>query len=67
MSKGRIGELDEVLDAEEFKEQGLTEECLSHMQLSRFGNKAGLTPVLAANDDLGAFIEDCGASMKAGS
>jgi signal peptide peptidase SppA len=58
ISKGRIGELDEVLDAEEFKEQGLAEECLSSMQLSRFGNKAGLTPVLAANDDLGAFMDD---------
>ena len=58
MSKGRIGELDEVLDGEAFKEQGLAEECLSHMQLSRFGNKAGLTPLLAANDDLGAFIDE---------
>lgn len=58
VSKGAYGELDEVLDAEEFKEQGLAEECLSYMQLSRFGNSAKWTPVLLANDDLNAFTED---------
>jgi ClpP class serine protease len=58
VAKGQVGELDEVLDAEEFKEQGLSEECLSYMQLARFGNAIKLTPVLLANDDLGAFVED---------
>lgn len=58
VAKGTVGELDEVLDAEEFKEQGLAEECLSYMQLARFGNHVKLTPVLLANDDLSAFMED---------
>lgn len=50
-------ELDEVMDAEAFKEFGLAEECLAYMQLGRFGNKFCWTPVMYANDDLDAFAE----------
>lgn len=57
ISKGQQDEMDEVLDAEKSKEFGLEEEMLSYMLLSRFSNKFGLTPVMAANDDLSAFEE----------
>lgn len=58
VAKGQVGELDEVLDAEAFKEAKLDQECLSYMQLARFGNQVALTPYLLANDDLSAFMED---------
>lgn len=58
IGKSAYGETDEVLDAAEFEEQGLAEECLSYMQLARFGNKASFTPILLANDDLNSFTED---------
>jgi hypothetical protein len=57
VNKGIVEELDEVQDAEQFKELGLSEEVLSYIFLRRFGNKWGWTPVLVANDDLGAFVE----------
>jgi len=58
VNKSRHDELDQVLDAEAYKEFGLAEEMLSYMQLQRYGNKFSLTPVMLANDDLGAFAED---------
>lgn len=57
VAKSQHDELDEVLDAEAFKEFGLAEECLAYMQLARYGNKFGATPVMLANDDLDAFQE----------
>lgn len=57
MNKGIVEELDELQDAEQFKDLGLSEEVLSYIFLRRFGNKWGWTPVLIANDDLGAFVE----------
>lgn len=57
VAKSQADELDEVLDAEAFKEFGLAEECLAYMQLARYGNKFGATPVMLANDDLDAFQE----------
>lgn len=57
VAKSQVDELDEVLDAEAFKEFGLQEECLSYMQLGRYGNKFAATPVMLANDDLDAFQE----------
>lgn len=57
VNKGVVEELDEVQDAEQFKELGLEEEVLSYIFLRRFGNKFGWTPVLVANDDLNAFAE----------
>lgn len=58
IGKGQVNQLDEVLDAEEFKELAVAEELLSYMQLGRYGNAISLTPVMVANDDLGAFEED---------
>ena len=57
MNKGVVEELDELSDAEKFKELGLAEEVLSYIFLRRFGNCWGWTPVLVANDDLNAFAE----------
>jgi ClpP class serine protease len=57
INKGIVEELDELQDAEQFKELGLSEEVLSYIFLRRFGNKWGWTPVMIANDDLGAFVE----------
>jgi len=57
INKGIVEELDELQDAEQFKELGLQEEVLSYIFLRRFGNKWGWTPVLVANDDLNAFAE----------
>lgn len=57
VNKGIVEELDEVQDAEAFKELGLSEEVLSYIFMRRFGNKFGWTPVMIANDDLNAFAE----------
>lgn len=57
VAKGQHDEMDEILDAEASKEFGLSEEMLSYMILRRFSNFFALTPVMAANDDLGAFDE----------
>jgi len=57
-ARSQPNELNEVLDSEESKELRLQEELLSYIFLRRFSNKVGLTPVLLANDDLGAFVED---------
>lgn len=57
INKSQHDEMDEVLDAQAFKEFGLSEEMLSYLQLARFGNKFGWTPVMMANDDLNAFNE----------
>lgn len=58
IGKGQVNQMDEVLDDEEFKQLSIAEELLSYMQLARFGNHISLTPVMVANDDLGAFEED---------
>jgi len=57
INKGIVEEMDEVQDAEGFKELGLSEEVLSYIFMRRFGNKFGWTPVMIANDDLNAFAE----------
>ena len=57
VNKGVVEELDELKDAGQFEELGLSEEVLSYLFLRRFGNKWGWTPVLIANDDLNAFAE----------
>ncbi len=56
-NKGIVEELDELADAEEFKQLGLAEEVLSYIFLRRFGNKFGWTPIMIANDDMNAFAE----------
>lgn len=57
VNKGIVEELDELKDAESFKELGLSEEVLSYLFVRRFGNKFGWTPVMVANDDMAAFVE----------
>lgn len=57
VNKGVVEELDELEDAEALKELGMEEEVLSYIFLKRFGNKFGWTPVMIANDDIGAFAE----------
>jgi len=57
MNKGIVEELDEVTDEEQIKQLGVEEEILSYIFLRRFANKWGWTPVMVANDDLGAFVE----------
>jgi len=57
INKGVVEELDELKDAEQFKELGFAEEVMSYMFLRRFGNKWGWTPVMVANDDMAALAE----------
>lgn len=57
INKGIVEELDEVQDAEAIKELGLSEEVLSYLFMRRFANKFGWTPIMIANDNLGAFVE----------
>lgn len=57
INKGIMEEMDELTDAEQIKDLGLAEEVLSYIFLRRFGNRFGWTPVMVANDDLGAFAE----------
>lgn len=49
--------MDEVIDDERLKQFRLAEEVLSIIRVRRFANKLGWTPVMVANDDLGAFAE----------
>src|SRR4029079_5765882 len=58
VSKGGVGELDDILDVDYVKELAIAEECLGMIQLGRFGNKVELTPLTLANDDLQSFAED---------
>jgi len=57
VNRGVVEEMDELSDAEKLKDLGLKEEVLSYIFLRRFGNRFGWTPVMIANDDLGAFAE----------
>lgn len=57
VNRGVMEEMDELSDAEKIKDLGLNEEVLSYIFLRRFGNRFGWTPVMIANDDLGAFAE----------
>lgn len=49
--------MDEIIDDERREQLKLAEECLSLIRVKRYGNKFGWTPVMVANDDLGAFVE----------
>ena len=57
VNRGVVEEMDEISDGEQLKDLGLAEEVLSYVFLRRFGNRFGWTPVMIANDDLGAFAE----------
>jgi hypothetical protein len=58
VARSDADELDEILDGAATQDLELSEEMLSYMIVRRFSNKIGLTPALAANDDLGAFREN---------
>lgn len=57
VNTGTPDELDEIVDSGTFNELKKAEEVLSYIFCRRFGNKWGWTPVLMANDDMGAFAE----------
>lgn len=57
VNQGVVEEMDELQDAEQFKELGLEEEMLGMLSLGRYGNSFGWTPVMIANDDMNAFAE----------
>lgn len=57
VNHGTPDELDEILDSGDFNNLQKAEEVLSYIFCRRFGNKWGWTPILLANDDLGAFAE----------
>jgi ClpP class serine protease len=57
VSRSRPYVMDEVRDDEQLKQFALAEECLSIIRVRRFKDKFGWTPVMVANDDLGAFAE----------
>jgi len=57
INRSAVDELDELSDGEKIKSLGMAEEVLSYIFLRRFGNKFGWTPVMIANDELGALAE----------
>jgi len=54
---GTFDELDLVVDDEDPKELPLDEEAVGWIQIDRFANTIGLTPVMVANDDLDGFTQ----------
>lgn len=54
---GMADQLDEIMDDEDAKALQLDEEAAGYIQVGRFANKVGLTPVMVANDDLDAFTQ----------
>ena len=57
ISRSTVFAMDEIIDDEELKELGISEQLMSSIQVRRFANKFGWTPVMVANDDLNAFAE----------
>jgi signal peptide peptidase SppA len=49
--------LDEIIDAEPFREIKLAEESLDYFQCGRYGDKIGLTPVMVANNETGTYAK----------
>lgn len=60
---GEFTEFPELADKEEFKESTTAEE-VGWMQLGRYGDEWGLSPVMIVNDDLGA-LADVGETKRA--
>lgn len=54
---GNFDELDRIGDDEKAQQLKLDEEMTSWFAVDRFANKAGLTAVMAANDDLDVFMQ----------
>lgn len=54
---GGLNRLDEIGDDDKAPQLKFTEEVPGWIQIGRFANKVGLTPVMVANDDLDAFSQ----------
>lgn len=54
---GNFDELDRIGDDEKAKQLKLDEEMPSWFQVDRYANKAGLTAVMVANDDMDSFMQ----------
>lgn len=54
---GNFDELDELMDDEAIKDIHQHEELSGWIQIGRYGNKVGLTPIMIANDDLDGFSQ----------
>ena len=57
VARSTVYALDEIVDDEELQELAIAEQLMSSIQVRRFANKFGWTPVMVANDDLNAFAE----------
>lgn len=57
IASGVFDDLDLVMDDEMPKSLAFAEELMQWIQVDRYANKVGLTPVMMANDDLDAFNE----------
>lgn len=57
VARSEPNEFEEILDAEDTKELILSEELLSMIQARRWSGMIGLTPIMVANNQLGAFSE----------
>ncbi len=57
LSAGMFDQLDEVNDDDESQQLKFSEQLRGWLQVARFANKVGMTPVMLANDDLDGFIQ----------
>ncbi len=57
IAAGVFDNLDKVMDDEDPTTLQMTEELMQWIQVDRYANKVGLTPVMVANDDLDAFSQ----------
>ena len=57
VARSTVYALDEIIDDDGLKELAISEQLMSSIQVRRFANKFGWTPVMVANDDLNAFAE----------
>lgn len=57
VSLGGTESLDQLMDAEPFREIKLSEEFNDYMECGRYGNVIGITPVMVANNETGTMIQ----------
>lgn len=55
IAAGMFDNLDLLMDDEMPKQLSMSEELMQWIQVDRYANRVGLTPVMVANDDLDAF------------
>lgn len=66
VSMSSVQSLDEVIDAEPFREIKLAEESLDYMQCARYGNVLKLTPVMVVNNETGTYLQKIRTLVTAG-